>query len=93
VTTTDIINYLSIVVLVGFVVALVFLILLLYRANRLANKLDHLTDTFRSFVSDIVPAIVNFGTIATAVESILRTLHQEKAAKVVHDVSKANQEK
>lgn len=73
--TTTVINYLSIVVLVGFIIALGYLIALLYRANRLVGKLDHLSETFRSFVADIVPAIVNVGTVATAVQGILRALN------------------
>lgn len=76
--TTTTINYLSIVVLVGFVIALGYLIALLYRANRLVGKLDHLSETFRGFVADIVPAIVNVGTVATAVQGILRALHQHQ---------------
>lgn len=74
--TTTTINYLSIVVLIGFIIALGYLIALLYRANRLVGKLDHLSETFRGFVADIVPAIVNVGTVATAVQGILRALHQ-----------------
>lgn len=72
----ELINGLSIIILLGFLVALFYLILLLYRANKVLAKLDHLGETFRSFVSDIVPAIVNVGTIATALEAILRSLHQ-----------------
>lgn len=68
----QLIDTLTVVVLFGFVIALVLLIALLYRANRLLYKLDHLSDTFRSFVSDIVPAIVNIGTISTALHSLLR---------------------
>lgn len=76
--TIVIINDLSVVVLIGFVIALGYLIALLYRANRLVGKLDHLSETFRGFVSDIVPAIVNVGTVATAVQGILRALHQRE---------------
>lgn len=74
-TTLDLINYLAILVLIGFVVALGYLIALLHRANRMMGRLDHLSSTFRNFVADIVPAIVNMGTIATAMESVLRTIH------------------
>lgn len=73
-TTTSVIDYLSITVLVGFVVALVLLIMLLYRANRLVYKLDHLSETFKAFVQDIVPAIVNIGTISTALHGIIGSL-------------------
>jgi len=76
--TTTVINYLSVVVLIGFIIALGYLIALLYRANRLVGKLDHLSATFRGFVADIVPAIVNIGTVATAVQGILRALHQQQ---------------
>lgn len=74
----EVINLLSIVVLIGFVIALIFLITLLYRANRLVAKLDNLSGTFKSFVSDIVPAIVNVGTVATAVQGIMRALHERE---------------
>lgn len=70
----DWINILSLVVLVSFVVALIMLIVLLYRANRVLYKIDHLSGTFKGFVQDLVPAIVNMGTIATAVQSVLRVL-------------------
>jgi peptidoglycan biosynthesis protein MviN/MurJ (putative lipid II flippase) len=74
----DFINFLSAVVLIGFIVALLFLIALLYRANRLVAKLDNLSATFKSFVADIVPAIVNVGTIATAVQGIMRALYERE---------------
>lgn len=74
----DLINNLSVIVLIGFIIALIFLIALLYRANRLVAKLDNLSGTFKSFVSDIVPAIVNVGTVATAVQGIMRALHERE---------------
>ena len=77
-TQVDLINYLSIIVLVGFVVALGYLIVLLHRANRILGKIDNLQQTFKDFVSQIVPAIVNIGTISTAMHGILRALHIEK---------------
>ncbi|QQG49916.1 MAG: hypothetical protein HZB70_03925 [Candidatus Berkelbacteria bacterium] len=75
-TTLDFINYMAILVLAGFVVALGYLIVLLHRANRMLGRIENLSKTFRSFVSDIVPAIVNMGTIATALESVLRAVHE-----------------
>lgn len=71
------INFLSILVLLLFVVALVFFIVLLYRANRILSRFEHLNETIRDFVAGIVPAIVNVGTIASAIEGILRALHKE----------------
>lgn len=76
--TTDLINWLSVIVLLAFIVALIFLITLLYRANKALAKIDHLSETFRSFVADIVPAIVNIGTVTAAVHSILRALTEHK---------------
>lgn len=76
--SVELMNVLSVVVLIGFIVALIFLIALLYRANRLVAKLDNLSGTFKSFVSDIVPAIVNVGTVATAVQGIMRALHERE---------------
>lgn len=70
----EIINLLSILVLGGFLVALLMLIALLWRANRLMAKLDHFQGTVRQLVSEIVPAIINFGAIATSVEAIVRKL-------------------
>lgn len=70
----DWINWLSLIVLLGFLVALVYFIVLLHRANRVVSRLDNLTGTFRGFVQEIVPAIVNMGTVVTAVQSILRHL-------------------
>jgi len=75
-TTVEWIDSLSILVLGLFVVALVYLIVLLHRANRIIGRLDNLGETFRSFVADIVPAIVNVGTIATALHSVLKVLAQ-----------------
>lgn len=74
-TAQDWITVLSIVVLIGFIVVLVYLIVILHRANIVLSRVSHLSEVFRSFVNDIVPAIVNVGTIATAVEAILRRLH------------------
>lgn len=74
-TTIDVINTLAIVVLLGFVIALGYLIALLHRANRMMGRMENLTHTFRSFVADIVPAMVNIGSIATAMESVLRMFH------------------
>lgn len=70
----DWISWLSIIVLLGFLVALVYFIVLLHRANRVVSRLDNLTGTFGGFVKEIVPAIVNMGTVVTAVQSILRQL-------------------
>jgi hypothetical protein len=70
----DWINWLSIIVLLGFLVALVYFIVLLHRANRVVSRLDSLTGTFGGFIKEIVPAIVNMGTVVTAVQSVLRTL-------------------
>lgn len=70
----ELINILAVAVLLLFLIALIYLIVLLHRANRILGRMEHLSTTFRSFVSDIVPAIVNFGTIATALESVLRTI-------------------
>ncbi len=75
----DVINTLAAVVLVGFIVALVYLVALLHRANRMMGRIENLSGTFRNFVADIVPAIVNMGTIATAVETVLRGLHDRQA--------------
>ncbi len=77
-TQIELINYLSIVVLIGFIIALGYLIVLLHRANRIVAKLDNLQQTFASFVSEIVPAIVNIGTISSAMHGILRALHIER---------------
>jgi uncharacterized protein YoxC len=72
----DWINILSIVVLGGFIIALGFLIALLWRANRVLYKIDHLNQTLQGFVRDIVPAIVNVGTIASAVQGVLRSVSE-----------------
>lgn len=76
----EMINTLAAVVLIGFIVALIYLIILLHRANRMMGRIENLSGTFRSFVADIVPAIVNMGTIATALESVLRALHGGSAS-------------
>ncbi len=80
-STVDVINYLSITVLIGFIIALGFLISLLYRANKLVYKLDHLQETFKKFVEEIVPAIVNIGTVTTAVHGVLRAMTDHKKEK------------
>jgi len=74
-SSIELVNTLAAVVLIGFIIALIYLILLLHRANRMMSRLEHLSGTFRSFVADIVPAIINFGTIATALESVIRSIH------------------
>jgi len=78
---TDWINILSVTVLIGFIIALVFLIVLLYRANKAMARIDHLSDTFRKFVEDIVPAMVNIGTITTAIHGVLRAFADHTKAK------------
>jgi len=80
-TQVELINLLSIIVLFGFIVALGYLIVLLHRANRILGKIDNLQQTFTDFVSQIVPAIVNIGTISSAMHGILRALHIEKETK------------
>lgn len=81
----DWINWLSVVVLLGLLVAIGYFIVLLHRANRVVGRLDNLTGTFRGFVQEIVPAIVNMGTVATAVQSILRQLVEYKDEKKKKD--------
>lgn len=73
-TTTNWINDLSILVLLALLVAAIFLIVLLYRANKMLYKIEHLSDTARQFVKEIVPAIVSMGTISASVQAILRTV-------------------
>ncbi len=73
-TSTDWINNLSILVLIALLVAAIFLITLLYRANKMLYKIEHLSETAKDFVKEIVPAIVNMGTMTTAIQAILRTL-------------------
>lgn len=68
----NLINILSVVVLFGFIIALIFLIVLLYRANRAMARIDHLSETFSDFIKEIVPAIVNIGTISTALHGVMR---------------------
>ena len=75
------INAATLVILIVFLIALIFLLTLLYRANRLVHKVEHLSGTFEAFVREIVPAIVNVGTLATAVESIMRYIQKEKEEK------------
>lgn len=82
-TAQDWINTLTIIVLFGFLVALVYFIVLLHRADRVITRLDNLTGTFKGFVAEIVPAIINVGTVVTAVQSVMRSLveHHNKDAK------------
>lgn len=87
-TIIDWTNYLTVTALVLFIIAIVYLIVLLHRANKIVGKVDHLSDTFRGFVADIVPAIVNMGTVVTAVQSILRQLVDHNREK-----SKTNKKK
>ena len=73
-TEFDFIHFLAILVLVGLFVALMLLIALLWRFNRLMTKIDHIQNGFQQMVTEIVPAIINFGTIATSVEAVVRKL-------------------
>jgi peptidoglycan biosynthesis protein MviN/MurJ (putative lipid II flippase) len=88
ITIDQTINGLSVLVLIGFLIALIYLIALLYRANRLLDKLDHLSVSFKSFVEDLVPAIVNVGTIARAVEVILHNLQPHPSHRLTHKEKK-----
>lgn len=73
--SVELINILAVAVLVGFIVALLYLIILLHRANRMLGRLENLSGTLHNFVAEIVPAIINVGTIATAMEAVLRRIH------------------
>ncbi len=75
-TQTDWINNLSILVLIALLIAAIFLIVLLYRANRLMYKIDHLSETAGQFVKDIVPAMVNMATVSAAVQAVLKTVSE-----------------
>ena len=77
----DWINWLSVAVLLGFLVALVYFIVLLHRANRVVGQLDNLSSTLKEFVREIVPAIINMGTVVAAVQSVLRQLVDHKDSK------------
>lgn len=89
-TSIDIINDLSIVVLVGFLIALGYLIALLHRANRLLGRLDSLQSVAKSFVNDIVPAIINVGTIAASVEGVIRSIHKDRQSEHKSDHHKSS---
>lgn len=86
-TTEELISTLTVLVLIAFLIALIYLIVILHRANSVIAKFDSLSTIFRSFVSDIVPAIVNVGTLMTAVQSILRQLSNH------HEQSKSTKKK
>lgn len=77
-TIDELINLLSLAVLLLFIVALLYLIVLLFRANRILSGIENLSGTFRAFVTEIVPAIVNVGTIATAIHGVLKLLTEQK---------------
>ena len=77
-TFDNIIQSFTILILVVFLVALIYLLTLLYRANKLVHKIENLSSTFESFVREIVPAIVNVGTLATAVQHIMHYITTER---------------
>ena len=75
------IHWLSIIGLLGLIVALGFLIPLLYRANKVFYKIDHMSDNVVDFIRQVMPAIVNIGTVTKAVHGILLALFDEKQNK------------
>jgi len=89
-TIDELISLLSLAVLLLFIVALLYLIVLLFRANRILSGIENLSGTFRAFVAEIVPAIVNVGTIATAIHGVLKALtdHKESTAKATSKTKK-----
>ena len=76
-TATDWISALSIIALILAIIALVYLLIVLFRTNRVVGRFDRLTDSFHGFVSEVVPAIVNMGTISAAIHSVLKSLTDE----------------
>lgn len=75
-TTENWINILSIIVLLLFGVALIYLIIVLHRANRVMSRIDHLGNSFREFAGQLVPAIINIGSVMTAVQAVLHRLSE-----------------
>lgn len=74
----DLINWLSVIVLIGLIIALGYVILVLARANRLLSKLDHASSAFRGFVEQVMPAIINISTVSAAVHKIIEKFAAER---------------
>lgn len=70
-TTPDLINILTVIVLIGCAIALVFLIMLLFRANRAISVIENFGDNFSTFVRDLVSSLVSVGTVAAAVHKLV----------------------
>lgn len=77
-TAEELFNIGSFVLLVGLAIALILLIVLLWRANRVLYKIDHLQETLGQFVKEVVPAIVNIGTVMSAVEAVMSQISEFK---------------
>lgn len=77
-TAEELFNIGSFVLLVGLAIALILLIMLLWRANRVLYKIDHLQETLGQFVKEVVPAIVNIGTVMSAVEAVMSQISEFK---------------
>jgi ABC-type phosphate/phosphonate transport system permease subunit len=74
-------NDLLLVALVLLIVVLVYALVILVRANRTMARLDHMSDTFVTFAEKLIPAVLNIGTITTAVQALLQTLPHHKSEK------------
>lgn len=81
-TFDQLIPVLSVLALAGSLIALIYIIMFFYRANRLLNTLEDIPTNLRHLLTQLVPAVVNVGTIAKAVESLVHTLYHDGNRKV-----------
>ncbi|MBI4947994.1 hypothetical protein HY844_00325 [Candidatus Berkelbacteria bacterium] len=80
-TIIDTINILTVLLLIGSLIAVCLLIALLFKANKAVSAIENLSENFGKFVRDIVASMVNIQTVTTAVHEIVEKFTDHKNTK------------
>lgn len=78
---TDTINILTVLLLIGSLIAVCLLIALLFKANKAVSAIENLSENFGKFVRDIVTSMVNIHTVTTAVHNLVEKFADSKETK------------
>ena len=68
------------IALVLLIVVLIYALVFLIRHNRAMTKVDNLVTVFSDFAEQLIPAVMNIGTVTTAVHSLLEAIAKHEAS-------------
>lgn len=75
------IDILTVLLIVLAIAALIYFLIILYRANHVFSKWQNVSNTMADATVKLVPAVVNATNIAVAIHKVLEIIAEKKAEK------------